>query len=693
MQKDQKEKILIVDDSEMNRSILVDMLCDDYDLMEAEDGVEAVSILSKHAVELSLVLLDIVMPKMNGFGVLDAMNQNRWIEDVPVIIISAENSSDQVERAYELGATDFIARPFDALIVQRRVVNTLLLYAKQKRLISMVEEQVYEKERQSDLMIDILSHIMEFRNGESGLHILHVRNLTDMLLSRLMAKTDKYGLTMADISLISTASALHDIGKMAIDEKILNKPSRLTKEEFEIMKTHSAIGADMLAKLPVHQQERLVKVAYEICRWHHERYDGKGYPDGLKGDDIPISAQVVALADVYDALTSERVYKPPFSHEEAVRMIVNGECGAFNPFLLECMEENVDRLRTARDEGIVEEVRQRKLRSISEETLRGEGGASRRTLQLLERERMRNSFFASLTETIQFEYTDSPSMITLSARGAKKLGLDEIIMDPRHNEKIFEVLDRNVWNEVGRRLRASTPENPEVRFDCALRYDGMTRWHRIVTRALWSEDTEPKFEGALGIVMDIHDTHMKLQELEQKAARDPLTGLINRASARERMELRMSDSSGGHFALAEIDIDDFKVINDVYGHMFGDKVLQQLARRMKNSVRSTDICCRAGGEEFFIFLEYNTDIEKTIDRIFHNLCFTCDRHAVSVSMGVALGETTGLSYESLYYAADAALYAAKRGGKHQYRFYNPSLHNLLDAVPEKKAGREKEDKQ
>ncbi len=686
MSKEQKERILIVDDSEMNRSILVDMLSDDYDTLEAEDGVEAVSILSKQAMDLSLVLLDIVMPRMNGFGVLDAMNQNGWIKNVPVIIISAENSSDQVERAYELGATDFIARPFDALIVQRRVVNTLLLYAKQKRLIGMVEEQVYEKERQSDLMIDILSHIMEFRNGESGLHILHVRNLTDLLLGRLIAKTNKYHLTMADISLISTASSLHDIGKMAIDEKILNKPGRLTDEEFAIMKTHSAVGAEMLSRLPVHQQEPLVKVAYEICRWHHERYDGRGYPDGLKGDEIPISAQVVALADVYDALTSERVYKPPFSHEEAVRMIVNGECGAFNPFLLECLEENAERLRTALDHGAVEEVRQRKLRSISDEMLRGEGGASRRTLQLLERERMRNSFFASLTETIQFEYTASPPMISISARGAKKLGLDEIIMDPRNNEKVFEVIDKKVWDEVARRLRSSTPEKPEARFDCALHYDGATRWHRIVTRALWSEDTEPKFDGALGIVMDIHDTHMKLQELEQKAARDPLTGLINRTSAKERMELRMQDNPGSHYALAEIDIDDFKVINDLYGHMFGDKVLQQLARRMKNSVRSTDICCRAGGEEFFIFLEYNTDIEKTIDRIFRNLCFTFERHAVSVSMGVALGQEVGLAYQSLYHAADIALYAAKRGGKHQYRFYQPSLQNLLDVEPEDASG-------
>ena len=664
-----KNKILIVDDSEMNRSILIDMLSDDYDLMEAEDGLQAVSILSKRAVDLSLVLLDLVMPRMDGFGVLDAMNRNGWIEDVPVIIISAENSSAQVERAYELGATDFIARPFDWMIVHRRVVNTLLLYAKQKRLISMVEDQVYEKERQSDLMIDILSHMMEFRNGESGLHILHVRTLTDLLLGRLILKTDKYNLTMADISLISTASALHDIGKIAIDEKILNKPGRLTDEEFAVMKTHSSVGADMLARLPVHQQEPLVRFAYEICRWHHERWDGRGYPDGLKGDEIPISAQVVAMADVYDALTSERVYKPPFSHEQAVRMILGGECGSFNPILLECLEENAGRLRTALESGSAEEIRQRKLRGISEEALRGEGHVSKRTLRLLDRERMRNAFFASMSESIQFEYTASPAMISLSAWGAKKLGLDEIIMEPAENERLFRVLEPEIWQQLSRLLRATTPENPEVRLDCPLHYDGGTRWHRVVTRALWSDDPIPRFEGALGIVTDIHDSRERMEELLRQASRDALTGLLNRAGVREQIELRIQDHPDSNFALAEVDIDNFKAINDRYGHMFGDQVLQELSRRMKSSVRSTDLCCRAGGEEFFIFLEYRTDIEHTIDRIFGNLCFTYQGREVTVSMGVALGQDTGLTYEELYHGADQALYKAKRGGKHRYCFY------------------------
>ncbi len=275
MKQTRKEKILIVDDSELNRAILADMLGEEYDIVEAENGLEGVAILQKMGPELSLVLLDIVMPQMDGFGVLDTMNQNHWIDDIPVIMISAESGSSHIERAYELGVTDFIARPFDALIVHRRVVNTILLYAKQKKLVGMVADQIYEKERQGNLMIDILSHIVEFRNGESGLHVLHVRSLTELLLRRLSQKTDRYRLTPAEIAIITTASALHDIGKIAIDENILNKPGRLTDEEFAIMKTHTTVGAEMLENLPIHQHDPLVNVAYQICRWHHERYDGR----------------------------------------------------------------------------------------------------------------------------------------------------------------------------------------------------------------------------------------------------------------------------------------------------------------------------------------------------------------------------------------------------------------------------------
>jgi len=331
MKDNEKPRILITDDSEMNRSILLDILGEEYEIVEAENGAEAVVMLRQYASEISLVLLDIVMPEMDGFEVLSIMNKEHWIEDIPVIIISAENSSTYLERAFDLGVTDYISRPFDDLIVHRRVINTILLYGKQKRLLGMVADQIFEKEKRSSLMIDILSHIVEFRNGESGMHVINIHTITEYLLKNLGRISDKYQFTHEEIEIISTASALHDVGKIAIPSEVLNKPGKFTDEEYAIMKKHAAIGDEMLQQIPLSQGEPLVKVASEICRWHHERYDGRGYPDGLKGDDIPISAQIVALADVYDALTSERCYKKAFSHEKALEMIVNGECGAFNP--------------------------------------------------------------------------------------------------------------------------------------------------------------------------------------------------------------------------------------------------------------------------------------------------------------------------------------------------------------------------
>ena len=334
-----KPQILIVDDSEMNRMILSAILENDFRILEAEDGEKCLSLLNQFKGDIALVLLDLVMPIMDGFEVLNYMNRNHWIEDVPVIMISSEDSDVMVRKAYEMGASDYISRPFDSKVVYQRVFNTIKLYAKQRRLISMVSEQIHQRERNTTMLVGVLSQIVEFRNGESGLHVQHIRILSEKILERLLTKTNHYHLTTNDQELIPLASTLHDIGKIAIDEKILNKPGKLTKEEFEIIRTHTTHGADMLMRLDNYYHDPLLQTAYQIARWHHERWDGRGYPDGLVGDDIPIAAQIVSLADVYDALTSERCYKPPYSHEKTLEMIFHGECGAFNPLLLECLSD------------------------------------------------------------------------------------------------------------------------------------------------------------------------------------------------------------------------------------------------------------------------------------------------------------------------------------------------------------------
>lgn len=385
----EKEKILIVDDSEMNRALLADILEGQYEVTEAENGTQAIEILARNETDFWFVLLDIMMPEMDGFDVLNYINKHYWNDRVVVMMISSDDSPENIDRAYSLGAFDYIGRPFDPTIVRKRIANTLFLYARQHDLEKAVKEQFYEQQRNNDLMISILSHIVEFRNGESGLHIQHVKIITEFLLKQLVWYTDQYSLSEADIDLISMASAIHDVGKISIPESILNKPGRLTEEEFEIMKTHSEIGSRMLSELPVEQfSSPLAKTAYEICRWHHERYDGKGYPDGLKGEEIPITAQVVALADVYDALTSERCYKKAFTHEEALTMILEGKCGAFNPLLLQCLNEISGRLKSVyENDNLSRNEEKAQYKKDDKETLHGEahnkGGSQPGYMQLL----------------------------------------------------------------------------------------------------------------------------------------------------------------------------------------------------------------------------------------------------------------------------------------------------------------------
>ena len=377
-----RQQILIVDDSELNREILSEMLHTDFRILEAEDGAQALEMLQQQGTGISLVLLDIIMPVLDGFGVLSYMAREHIIEDIPVIMISSDDSEKNIRRAYELGVSDYISRPFDAKVVYQRVFNTIKLYAKQRRLITLVTDQIYEKEKSSRMMVSILSQIVEFRNGESGLHVRHINILTEMLLDRLMQKTGRYHLNWNEQYLITLASSLHDIGKIGIDEKILNKPGRLTAEEFEEMKKHTVIGEEILCSLELYQNELLVKVAREICRWHHERYDGRGYPDGLKGEEIPISAQVVSLADVYDALVSDRVYKKAYSHEKAIQMILNGECGVFNPLLLECLLDIKDKIRIRILGGdvsteISERGKKEQAAVLSEDSMESSGGGGR----------------------------------------------------------------------------------------------------------------------------------------------------------------------------------------------------------------------------------------------------------------------------------------------------------------------------
>ena len=513
-----KQKILIADDSEMNRELLAAILEEEYDIIQVNDGVQAVDCLQRQAEEISLLLLDIVMPHMDGFEVLSYMNKEHWIDAIPVVIISSENSPIYIKRGYDLGATDFIGKPFDANMVLRRSANAILLGAKQRRMTSIVSNQIYEREKSSKLMINILSHIVEFRNGESGLHVLHIQTITEMLLRQLVQKeNNRYALSKEQIRMITTASALHDIGKISIPDEILNKPGRLTAEEFAVIKGHSMAGANMLSELPLDQKEEpLVKTAYEICRWHHERYDGGGYPDGLKGEEIPVSAQVVALADVYDALTSERCYKDAYSHEKAIEMILAGQCGAFNPLMLECLLDISSSLKKKMGYKSKERYEQTDLSDIASRFHDFEMDSSEKIVQQLEFERMRYNFLAEGSRNIIFTYTISPPLLTFNQAGCKRSGITEPSFSPLQSGVLKDLVEEQSLKRLIRKITQATRETPDVTSNLLLT-DGKNPCHyRCECRVIWTDGAEKGYTGVVGKLTDITDDYMVMENVREE---------------------------------------------------------------------------------------------------------------------------------------------------------------------------------
>ena len=513
-----KQKILIADDSEMNRELLAAILEEEYDIIQVNDGVQAVDCLQRQAEEISLLLLDIVMPHMDGFEVLSYMNKEHWIDAIPVVIISSENSPIYIKRGYDLGATDFIGKPFDANMVLRRSANAILLGAKQRRMTSIVSNQIYEREKSSKLMINILSHIVEFRNGESGLHVLHIQTITEMLLRQLVQKeNNRYALSKEQIRMITIASALHDIGKISIPDEILNKPGRLTAEEFAVIKGHSMAGANMLSELPLDQKEEpLVKTAYEICRWHHERYDGGGYPDGLKGEEIPVSAQVVALADVYDALTSERCYKDAYSHEKAIEMILAGQCGAFNPLMLECLLDISSSLKKKMGYKSKERYEQTDLSDIASRFHDFEMDSSEKIVQQLEFERMRYNFLAEGSRNIIFTYTISPPLLTFNQAGCKRSGITEPSFSPLQSGVLKDLVEEQSLKRLIRKITQATRETPDVTSNLLLT-DGKNPCHyRCECRVIWTDGAEKGYTGVVGKLTDITDDYMVMENVREE---------------------------------------------------------------------------------------------------------------------------------------------------------------------------------
>ena len=496
----ERQTVLIVDDSELNRMMLMEILGEQYHYIEAQNGREAVRLMEKK-LTVDLMLLDINMPEMNGFQVLEQMNRFRWIDEIPVIMISTDETNQAIQQAYAMGVTDYIRRPFDTFIVRHRVENTLKLYANQKRLMYLVSDQIREKEENSNLMVGILSHVVEFRNHEGGDHIRNIRSITELLLRRLVEKTKAYHLSEEDIALIKTASALHDIGKITIPEEILNKPGKLTSEEFAVMKTHAAAGAVILEQMTFGQEKPLFRYALEICRWHHERWDGHGYPDGLRGERIPIAAQVVALADVYNALTSERCYKKAFDHDTAIAMILGGECGAFNPLLLECLADVSPRLRITSHVPLDGDPYRLEVNRLSDELLaRADPPRNDRVQRILESLQERIDFFASCSGGIQFEF-DALSGLADITNWDEPPQYRHTVKNAAHPE-CFCRLSQKDFHRLQEAMAATTKETPEFSVSLLLPCGTEHHWCDLRVRTLWSDRQPEHYVGAVGQLVD-----------------------------------------------------------------------------------------------------------------------------------------------------------------------------------------------
>ena len=519
-----QKKILIADDSELNRALLVDMLEHDFSIFEVSNGKETIAALQAHQGEIEVLLLDVVMPEMDGFEVLAAMNENHWIDDIPVIMISAETGSAYIDKTFKLGAVDYVSRPFVPNVIRRRIMNTVLLHTKKQQLMSVLADRFYRQEKNTELMVDILGHAVECRSGEGGTHMTHVILVTGLLLQCLVGKTDRYHLEREDIGAIRMASGLHDIGKLQIPEEILTKPHSLTPEEYEIVKRHTQIGAKLITDLPIYQNERLVKYAIEICRWHHERWNGEGYPDGLKGEDIPIAAQVVSLADAYDALTSKRCYKEALSHEKSLEMIRGGECGSFNPLLLECLNDIADTLKhSAGAEAAVEPPAYRWAKELiwKPDGSRQELSSARMTKQV-EQELSKRRFFSDLTEEFWFEFTRHPDAVALSAGAARRTGLPRVIVGPLSCTQLCSVVSADTIQAMRDRLLCAASDETYLEFETELTLDGHPSLCQIAIQITWASDEPGRFSSLFGRVLDIGERCRRLEDYRQAAFAAPV---------------------------------------------------------------------------------------------------------------------------------------------------------------------------
>lgn len=693
--KENEKIILIADDIELNRAIIAEIFNKKYRIVEAENGKKVLDAIAVHGRAIKMVLLDIIMPEMDGYEVLQNMAENGWLKQIPVIIITSDSSEKAALRCYDLGVSDMVKKPFNPEIVRRRVENVIELYAHKLDLESMIKKQITTMEEQearlsraNRFVIDALSTVVEFRSGESGQHIQRMRKLTRYLTKNLVQRYPEYEMDRTMIESIASAATMHDIGKIAIPDSVLLKPGRLTDEEFEVMKTHTVKGCEILGTLDYTQDEDYFKLCYEICRYHHERWDGEGYPEGLKENEIPIWAQIVSLADVYDALTSERVYKPPCSHEQAVDMILKGECGLFNPKLIMCFRECADHIWENIDKNVEKTNGERLMpyrtsshnKPLKFTDIEEMDTISERVMWLLEVEQEKYRVLSEMSGEIIFDYDLLSDRIEFSEKASDIFGMDTQINNFIKRIQETDFVEQQQLNEMVDGIKKITPEQPFFRKELKLKLkDNNYEWYELYANAIFDSDIE-RCISILGKITNINERKKRSDLLYRQANTDPLTGLFNRNALNEHIYGALADPSLKNAAVMIIDLDNFKAINDNFGHLYGDGVLKEISKEIKARIRETDIIGRIGGDEFVVFMENYGDesvLEKRADAFCHALrkCYEEEKTkcTLSGSVGIACFPKDGKTYDKLLGKADQALYYIKKKDKNGYAFYREEI--------------------
>lgn len=691
----QKDKILIVDDVELNRAILCELFAGDYEILEADNGKTAVELMQQYHEEIAIVLMDIVMPIMNGLEALEIMNAKGLTEKTPIFLITAESSNDAISKGFRLGVVDVVLKPFNPDNICQRVNNIIELYRYRYKLENLVQEQMNKIEKQNEqlrnfnvAMIDTLSTIVEFRDCESGQHVQRIRQLTKIMLKELGRQNAEYKMSDKTIEDISMAAALHDIGKIAIPDYILNKPGRLTAEEFAIMKEHTLYGCEILESIDsLKQNKEQYRYHYNICRWHHEKWDGSGYPDGLIGKEIPIYAQIVALADCYDALTSVRCYKGAFTHEESVKMIENGECGAFSPDLLQCFLKIAPSLPEIlqSDDGLPAVIYH--YQHPNTEKFSGKKCYScdmdknSRVARLLEIEREKQKALFAMSGDIFFDVDLEKNTIAFSDEYHKVFDRDCFVDDAaEYNKNYDHVLpeDKVRLDEAFSRL---TEENPRYEEDVrAIDKFGDLRWYKIYVNAIWDKEEPDVIKSVVGRMVNIDKMKREIGQWKGKAESDVLTKLGNRAYGERLLQQLLCEPQQEKAAVMFLDVDNFKMVNDRHGHLFGDEVLCRIANEISRQFRTDDIVCRIGGDEFLIIMRNIRDLHLPVVKAddlragIERLGREADIQVpLSVSVGVSFYPVDGIDEKTLLHKADKALYEAKKRGKNNCVIYGKEL--------------------